>query len=171
MERAAGDGSTRHAADLLAVARDSDREAFARLFTHFGPRIKSYMMRQGMGAARAEDLAQDAMLAVWRKAGQFDPGRAAVATWVFAIARNLRIDVLRRETHPEAPPEEAAEIPDPTPAADATSDLARQGERLRQAITELPADQAEVIRLAYFSDKPHAAIAAQLGLPLGTVKS
>ena len=82
---------------LVAVARRRDREAFARLFAHFAPRLKAYLMKSGAPAPAADDFAQDAMLTVWRKAELFDPSRARAATWIFTIARNRRIDVLRRD--------------------------------------------------------------------------
>jgi RNA polymerase sigma-70 factor (ECF subfamily) len=170
-DRAADAGPAQQAADMAAVAGARDRDAFSRLFLHFAPRIKAYMMRQGLPAQRAEDLAQETMILVWRKAGLFDPARAAVATWVFAIARNARIDAARRETHPECPIEEAADVADAADPADALADRERRGERLREAIAGLPPEQAEVIRLSFFADKAHGAIAAELGLPLGTVKS
>jgi RNA polymerase sigma-70 factor (ECF subfamily) len=152
---------------IARIAADADRAAFAELFQHFAPRVKSYGLRLGAADAAAEELAQDTLLAVWRKAGQFDPARASASTWIFTIARNLRIDALRRERRPPPPDDEA----DPSPLADALILGSQQEGRVRQALGSLPPEQLEVIRLSFFSEAPHSAIAESLGLPLGTVKS
>jgi RNA polymerase sigma-70 factor (ECF subfamily) len=155
---------------IVAIAERGDREAFATLFGHFAPRVKSYLLRLGASAEGAEELAQETLLIVWRRAAGFGPGRAAASTWIFTIARNLRFDALRREKRP-------AVAIDPSdagidPAAPDTILAALQDEtRVGRAIGELPGDQARVVRLAFFSDKPHSEIAVELGLPLGTVKS
>lgn len=153
---------------ILAIARRQDRAAFARLFERFAPKVKAYFLRMGLVEARAEELAQETLLAVWRKAGQFDPDRANAWSWIYTIARNLRIDALRRERHAGAlEPDHQAEPPTPEQALGA-----REGEAgVRRAIGELPDEQAEVLRLAFFEDRTHVEIAEQLGLPLGTVKS
>ncbi len=156
---------------LVAVARRRDREAFARLFLHFGPRIKTYMMQLGMPDSRAEDVAQETMLAVWRKAELFDPRKSAAATWIFTIARNLRIDQARRERHPEVPDDVLLEMADEQPLADTIVARVDDGERIRAAVDALSPEQAEVIRLSFFADLAHSAIARRLSLPLGTVKS
>lgn len=158
-------------AALVAVAERGDRAAFARLFGHFAPRVKAYMLRLGAPPQRAEDLAQDTMMAVWRKAGLFDPAKAEAATWVFTIARNLRIDALRRERHPEVSDEALLEREDERPLADALLDGDQRARRLRRALTALTPEQAEVVRLSFFADLAHPAIARRLNLPLGTVKS
>jgi RNA polymerase sigma-70 factor (ECF subfamily) len=133
--------------------------------------VKSYLLRLGAGAALADDLAQEAMLTMWRKAELFDPAKASASTWVFTIARNLRIDAIRRERRPEFDPNDPAFVPDDEPQPDAR--MMRDGEdaQLRAALTKLSADQAQVIQMSFFSEKPHSQIARELGLPLGTVKS
>jgi RNA polymerase sigma-70 factor, ECF subfamily len=157
-------------ASIVAIAERGDRAAFATLFSHFAPRVKSYLLRLGASMESAEELAQETLLIVWRRAGAFDPGRAAASTWIFTIARNLRFDALRRERRPTA----AGDPSDATgePSAPDTLLVALQDEaRIGRAIEELSVDQARVVRLAFFSDKPHSQIADELGLPLGTVKS
>lgn len=154
---------------LRRVAQMRDRAAFAALFDHFAPRIKSYLMRLGTPAAQAEDLAQEAMLSLWRKAHLFDPAKASAATWLFTIARNLRIDAIRREKRPELDPQDFQ--PEAGPDADDAITLANDEVRLREALKELPPDQAAVIEQSFFADKPHSQIADELGIPLGTVKS
>ena len=155
---------------IVAIAESADRQAFADLFSHFAPRVKSYLLRLGAASEQAEELAQETLLCVWRKAASFDPGRAAASTWIFTIARNLRIDALRRERRPLVL-DDPAEAPDAPPGADAVIVAVQDEARVKLAIAALPAEQAEVIRLSFFSDKPHSEIAVELGLPLGTVKS
>lgn len=159
---------------LLRVARDADREAFARLFTHFAPRLKAYLMRLGLPADRAEEMAQEAMLTVWRRAAQFDPATVGVSGWIYTIARNLRLDAARRDQvrnrlrdHLDPAQLEASE----PPVADTALDEARRGARLHQALSHLPPEQVEVLRLSFFDERPHADIERALGIPLGTVKS
>lgn len=158
--------------DLLsAVAQAGDRRAFAQLFQYYAPRLKTYMRKLGTEDAVAEDLAQEAMLTVWRKAASFDPGRASAGTWIFTIARNLRIDMLRKERRPEIDVDDPELVPDPTPRADEVM-VTEQGERrVRAAMAALPAEQTEVVTLSFYEDTPHAEIAARLKIPLGTVKS
>lgn len=154
---------------LGRVAEMRDRAAFAALFAHFAPRIKAYLLRLGAPPALAEDLAQEALLSLWRKAHLFDPAKASAATWLFTIARNLRIDTIRRERRPELEP--ADFMPEAELAADDGLALADDEARLRAALKDLPADQIQVVELSFFADKPHSEIAAQLDIPLGTVKS
>ncbi|MDH3595399.1 MAG: sigma-70 family RNA polymerase sigma factor [Rhodospirillales bacterium] len=156
---------------MTAVAQRRDRKAFVRLFETFGPRVKAYLIRQGADRASAEDLAQDVMLAVWRRAAQFDRSKAAVSTWVFTIARNRRIDILRRARRPEIDPEDPALVPEPEEPADRVVEATQRRECLHAAVEELPEEQARLLRLAYFEDKSHSVIAEELALPLGTVKS
>ena len=155
---------------VVAVAR-RDRAAFATLFEHFAPRVKSYMLKLGATPAAAEELAQEALLAVWRKADSFDPSRAGAAAWIFTIARNLRIDAVRRDrifrVLDGEPKEEASG--EPGPEAQLAGN--QQSAAIRRAMTTLPREQVEVIRLSFFEDKAHGEIADTLQLPLGTVKS
>jgi RNA polymerase sigma-70 factor (ECF subfamily) len=156
---------------VAAVARSQDRAAFAALFSHFAPRLKTYLRRLGMVDGEAEELAQEAMMLVWRKAALFDPEKAEVSTWVYAIARNLRLDALRRRGFPGheiTAPEEA--VPDTAPDAEEQFASSAQQARLRTAMHRLPHEQAQVVQLCYFDDKSHAEVASELGIPLGTVK-
>ena len=153
---------------LLARVAMADRAAFQVLFLHFGPRLKSYLMKLGAPPGMAEELAQEAMLMVWRKARLFDPAKASAATWIFTIARNLRIDAHRRARMPAL---DVAETMDPGIAADDGMEIQESERRLRAALAELPPEQAEIVALSFFSDQPHSQIADALGIPLGTVKS
>jgi RNA polymerase sigma-70 factor (ECF subfamily) len=153
------------------IAVSHSRERYALLFSRFAPRVKSYLIRLGARPELAEDLAQETLLTVWRKAASFDPNRASASTWIFTIARNLRIDALRRERHPEDLEHEPGLAPEPPPSPDAALTTLQRLDRVRQALGGLSADQVEVVRLSFFEDKPHSEISADLGLPLGTVKS
>lgn len=156
---------------VVAVGQARDKAAFRDLFDHFAPRVKGYLMRLGARNALAEDLAQEAMLTVWRKAGLFDPQKASASTWIFTIARNLRIDAIRRERRPELDPEDPALQPEGERPVDETLDRAKAEDRLHAALSDLPRDQSQIIELSFLAEKPHSLIASELGLPLGTVKS
>ncbi len=162
--------SGRMTALLLRVAAE-DRPAFAELYAHYGPRLRVYMRKLGADAAASEDLTQEAMAAVWNKARLFDPAKANANTWIFTIARNRRIDLIRRERRPEIDAEDPSlQVEGPHSPEDAMI-TRRNAVAIRAALAELPPDQAEVIRMSFFEDRPHGAIAAALGVPLGTVKS
>jgi RNA polymerase sigma-70 factor (ECF subfamily) len=155
---------------IRAIAMTGDRAAFASLFSRFAPRVKAYLQRLGMDGATSEEHAQEVLLTVWRKAAQYDPARATAAAWIFTIARNLRIDAARRGQRAALQPD-PADDPPPPPAADAVLAAEDRSARVRAALAALPQEQADVIRLAFFDDRPHADIERVLGIPLGTVKS
>ncbi|WP_170762901.1 sigma-70 family RNA polymerase sigma factor [Ruegeria lacuscaerulensis] len=146
-----------------------DQAAFAELFQHFAPRIKAFLIKSGSDATLAEECAQEVMATLWHKAHLFDPARATVATWVFTIARNKRIDVLRKQRRPE--PEELGWGPEAEPDQDDVIALQQESAQLRDALTALPEAQRELIEKAYFGDLSHREIASETGLPLGTIKS
>jgi RNA polymerase sigma-70 factor (ECF subfamily) len=154
---------------MIAVRDARDEAAFGRLFGHFAPRVKAFLMRSGADSTLAEECAQETMAALWHKAHLFDPARASVATWIFTIARNRRIDALRRARRPE--PEALSWGPEPEPdQADALA-LQQESEQLGAALDALPEKQRVLIEKAYFGDLTHSEIAAETGLPLGTIKS
>src|SRR4051794_25555415 len=156
---------------MLAIASGRDRAAFVTLFGRFGPRLKSWFMRGGTPAPQAEDLVQETMLAVWRKADSFDPSRAGAATWIFTIARNQRIDASRRASRQMLDDDDPSLAPAAPTAPDVAFDQAEREIRIRAALATLSREQIDVIRLSFFEDRPHAEIERVLGVPLGTVKS
>ena len=156
---------------IVAVARTADRAAFTALFGHFAPRIKAYLIRSGSDEVLADELAQETLLSVWRKAASFDPSRATAAAWIFTIARNLRIDRFRKEWRDVAVGNERPDTVDEAAAPDESLSSGERSERVRRALRALPADQVKVIELSFFEEAPHAEIARALGIPLGTVKS
>jgi RNA polymerase sigma-70 factor (ECF subfamily) len=162
---------TRFADLLLAVAELQDRDAFAELFAYYAPRVKSYLLRLGADSALAEEIAQDVMVTVWRKAGLFDRAQASVSTWIFRIARNRRIDLFRRSKRPELDPEEEMILPSGVEAPDARIEAMETEARVRAAMKDLPEEQVLLLKLALYEGLSHSEIAARLGAPLGTVKS
>jgi RNA polymerase sigma-70 factor (ECF subfamily) len=156
--------------DLLHRVSERDAEAFRTLFNLYGPRVKAYMMRQGANAQLAEDLAQETMLTVWRKAALYSSGKGSAATWIFTIARNLRIDRLRREMPFQELPDAHEAAADEAPPDEIASQRERQA-RVQAVLVALPDDQREIVVLAYIDGLSHSEIARRVGVPLGTVKS
>lgn len=159
-----------YSAGIVRIAQLGDKAAFAEVFGYYAPRIKGFFMRGGMAPGQAEELAQETMLTLWRKAQLFDPAKASASTWIFTIARNLRVDAIRRERYPAAHLVEEHE-PDLEPSPSETLLRLESETRVRTAMKKLSPDQMSVIQLHYFDDKPHSEIARALDLPLGTVKS
>lgn len=151
------------------MRKHRDQSAFASLFRHFAPRVKGFLMRAGMPEALAEECTQEVLATVWRKVELFDPTRASVATWIFTIARNKRIDQARRAARPE--PEELPWGPEEAPDQADVLALQQDTEALIKAIKGLPDKQRELIERAYFGEMSHSEIASATGLPLGTIKS
>jgi RNA polymerase sigma-70 factor (ECF subfamily) len=171
MSDAAGATEQSWEAHLLAVAETGDRDAFGHLFAHFAPRVKSYLLRQGSSPSQAEDIAQETLALLWRKAGLFDPEKASASTWIFRIARNQMIDRIRRRQRPELDPNDPLLMPAAEPTPDRQASKQEDIAAVRSALAELPEKQREVIMLSFFKEDPHPAIAEKLQLPIGTVKS
>jgi len=162
---------TRYADLLILVATRQDRSAFAELFAYYAPRVKSYLMRLGADNAQAEEITQDVMVTVWRKAALFDRAQASVSTWIFRIARNRRIDVFRRTKKPDLDPEEPMILPAGVEAPDAQIEAMETETRVRAAMKDLPEEQLLLLRMAFYEGLSHREIAEKLDVPLGTVKS
>ena len=157
------------AKELRLVRDEKSIEAFERLFNHFAPKVKGFLMKSGTDGAMVEECVQEVMATVWNKAYLFDPTRASAATWIFTIARNKKIDALRKQRRPE--PEDLGWGPEHEPDQEDVVALQQETERLGQAIANLPVKQRQLLERAYFSDMSHNEIAAATGLPLGTIKS
>ncbi|ADG11720.1 RNA polymerase subunit sigma [Caulobacter segnis] len=155
---------------VLRIAADRDRQAFATLFDHYAPRVKALLMRSGSPPAAAEELAQETLLSVWRKAHLFNPERASSAAWIFTIARNLRIDSLRRGDASVYAADLALAADEPE-QPDAILSGAQDAELVRAAMRTLNPDQARAIEMAFFHEQTHTQISQALGVPLGTVKA
>ena len=156
---------------IRKVAETQDQAAFSTLFESFAPRIKGYMIRQGVNPDLAEELAQEALTTVWRKATLYSPDKGQPTTWIFTIARNLRIDRIRRERAWQPLPESHAEQACDSPAPDEVVSEQERSERVREALKTLPAEQIEIVTLSFLEGLSHSEIGERLSVPLGTVKS
>ena len=156
---------------IQRIAQHGDREAFAAVYAHYAPQVKRYLMRGGADPVTAEEVTQDVLLTVWRRAPTYDPARANVNTWIFTIARNRRIDRFRKDGRPEPAAEEIVEAMQPQQATDHQVAGARRAEAVRQALASLPPDQAEVLQSSYFEGRSMRELSDATGVPLGTIKS
>ena len=168
-DRVTGEAYSETTVWMLAVRDQRDKVAFGRLFDHFAPRLKGVICRSGLPPAQAEDIVQDVMLTVWRKAHMFDPGRAQVSAWIYQIARNRQIDILRKEKRPV--PEELKPVEDTEDDASQVVALEQETQALRAALKTLKPAQRDMVERAYLGELTHAEIRAETGLPLGTIKS
>lgn len=156
---------------IARVAASRDKVAFKAIFTHYGPRLKSYLLKYGLDGQRAEDIVQEVMVTLWRKADMFDPAKAKFSTWVFRIARNKFIDHTRRHKYPEVSADDHLAEMAATDRTDQHTETRQASEEVREALKSLNKKQSEVIELSFFKEMSHSEIAEQLDLPLGTVKS
>ena len=169
--RTSGQRNDIYAVLLHRVAQSRDRSAFAELFDHFAPRVKSFMMRKGYNSELAEDLVQEAMIAVWTKAALFSSDRGSVSTWIFTIARNLGIDRLRREKSQLYTDLEDFDAADDASGAEENLGRSQEDNHVAKALAQIPAEQRELLILSFVEDVPQSEIAQRLNIPLGTVKS
>ena len=156
---------------LVRVGRDRDKSAFAELFDYFAPRVKSFLLRFGTDMSLAEEIAQEAMIMVWRRAETYDSRQSAASTWIFTIARNKRIDRLRRENRPLPDMTDPAVMPESIETGEIQVARMQQEKKIRHALKNLPEEQAKMIFSAYYEEKSHREIAEESGVALGTVKS
>jgi RNA polymerase sigma-70 factor (ECF subfamily) len=154
---------------MLAVRDKADRTAFSALFDHFAPRLKRMVMRSGTPSQQAEEIVQEVMLTIWRKAHLFDPARAQVSAWIYQVARNRQIDVIRKERRPE--PEQLDQDPQTEPDSAQILGMEEEAAGLKTALMRLAPDQRDLIEKAYLGELTHVEIQKQTGLPLGTIKS
>jgi len=158
--------------NLLAIGKHRDEAAFHDFYGHFSGRIKSFLMGKGTQESVAEELTQEIMLIVWRRAESYNPEKAAPSTWLFTIARNRRTDYLRGNSRIEVElDDEMLEIDSSEPTQEDQVGLSQQSQILEHALNKLPQEQRQVLHLSYFRGKSHGAIAEWLDLPVGTVKS
>ncbi len=157
--------------DLVAVARDSDQAAFKRVFREIAPRLKSFLMKHGLVETAAEEVLQETMLKVWRKAALYDRSKSSASTWIYTIARNAKIDRIRKEMRPEPDPSDPCYVPNDPETGEESVTRKQEGLRLRQAMSVLPPEQMRIITMSFFEDKTHGEISSELDIPLGTVKS
>ena len=154
---------------LRRIQENQDQQAFAELFSYFAPRVKAFLIKSGANPGLAEECTQEVMATLWHKAHLFDPSRAGVSTWIFTIARNKKIDALRKQRRPE--PEDLTWGPEAELEAADVLALQQEIKNLSKAIAGLPEQQRDLIKRAYYGDLSHSEIATETGLPLGTIKS
>lgn len=160
-----------HAQLMRRVAEQRDKQAFAELFSEFAPRLAAFLRSRGSPPDQAEELAQEVLLYAWHRAERFDPGRAAVSTWLFTIARNKQVDRVRRLKRPEPRAEELSVSPGPELAPDRAAWVQARSRRVEEALATLPAEQAVILRATYFEGRTQKQFAEDNQLALGTVKS
>lgn len=163
--------SEQFSACLTNIAMRQDRESFTILFRHYAPRLKSYMLKLGNDDAQAEEIAQDVMVTVWRKAGQFDPKRSSPSTWIFRIARNRGIDLHRRKARPALDENDPILRPEEIQPPDQMLERAEEDALIRDELAQLPSEQRDLLKASFYLGLPHAEIARLYQIPLGTVKS
>ena len=148
-----------------------NRDAFRTLFSRHGPQLKRFFMRSGLRSQQADEMVQEVMLKIWRRARSYDPERASFQTWLFTIARNQRIDQVRKKRVPEVELDDQTNAVVLAPSAFDALDSAQRKSQVRQAIQHLPEKQAAVLNSAYIEGKTLVSIANESKLPLGTIKS
>lgn len=162
-------------ARLEAVARERDRQAYAELFRHFAPLLKSFALSSpGMSSnALAEELVQEVMLKIWNRASTFDAGKASATTWIYTLARNCRIDLLRKKfrVREEVDVDELWDLGTEEDLLESEVQQGRMEVDVRESLLNLPPEQRQIIAKVYMEGKSHSEVAEELGLPLGTVKS
>ncbi len=156
---------------LLRVGSDRDRFAFKKLYEHFAPRLKSFLLRIGSDMSAAEEICQESMIMVWRRAETFNPESAGASTWIFTIARNKRIDKLRKDNRPLPDLNDPSFFQIPVDKSDDILQRVEEEKKITNALKNLPPEQAKLILSAYYEEKSHRKIADETNLPLGTVKS
>ena len=156
---------------LLRVGSDRDRSAFKKLYEHFAPRLKSFLLRIGSDMSAAEEICQESMIMVWRRAETFNPDSAGASTWIFTIARNKRIDKLRKDNRPLPDLNDPSFFQIPVDKSDDILQRVEEEKKITNALKNLPPEQAKLILSAYYEEKSHRKIADETNLPLGTVKS
>ena len=156
---------------LKKIADERDAGAFRSLFQTFWPKVRTMLMRQGADRETAEEIAQETMLAVWRKSHQFSSERGSEDAWIFGIARNLRIDRVRQQAVWQRyyADYETMERLHAVPETPKPAELHR-GE-MERALGNLPPEQLQVIQVSFIDGLSQTEIADRLKLPLGTVKS
>ncbi|MEP3524165.1 MAG: sigma-70 family RNA polymerase sigma factor [Paracoccaceae bacterium] len=153
------------------IAKKRDRAAFTSVFSFYAPRIKAFLMRGNCSPASAEEVTQDVMVTLWQKAHTYDPEKSSLGTWLFRIARNRRIDLIRRDKSNKLDAQDPTMFPTIEEIDTDGIDARERDQRIRTAISTLPKEQMQLIRLSFFEGQPHSRIAKELDVPLGTVKS
>ncbi|MBR73292.1 MAG: RNA polymerase subunit sigma [Rhodospirillaceae bacterium] len=168
--RGSDDNALVHVQLISNIANSRDKDSFAKLFDFYGPKIKSFALKLGAEKSIADDILQETMVAIWRHAHLYNKSKGSLSTWVYTIARNKRYDILRRSNRPEPDPlDPSFQGRQATP--DEEVEKLREENMLRNAINNLPVEQAKIVRMSFYEGKTHQNLSEELNLPLGTVKS
>ena len=153
------------------IAETQDKMAFSNIFNYFAPRLKSFFVKLGCSEPQSEEIIQEVMISIWTKSRTYNSEKSSVSTWIYTIAKNKRIDKIRKEKkHYSTESDESLEIPVPSIQEDQV--IATEiSEKIKSCISVLPKEQAQLLKLSYFYEKTHSDIASELKIPLGTVKS
>ncbi len=155
---------------LIDVGQKQCTKSFERLFTYYVPRLNSFMRATKISQTSADELAQEVMIKVWRKAHMFDSSRGSVSSWIFTIARNTRTDAVRTQLRPSFDPTDPI-FDNPELLGDQKMIDFEQSVKLNEEVAKLPEEQAELIRLSFYEGLSHIEIAQKVQIPIGTVKS
>ena len=156
---------------LAKVAESQDISSFKKIFDYFSPRLKSFLMRSGADEAIAEEITQETMTIIWTKADYYDPKVASPSTWIYTIARNKKIDILRKSRKAILEDIDTAILPPVESKADENIEHDQKFEMIAQYLDDLPEDQLNLLKMNFFEEKSHGEISEITKIPLGTVKS
>ena len=156
---------------LAKVAESQDISSFKKIFDYFSPRLKSFLMRSGADEAIAEEIIQETMTIIWTKADYYDPKMASPSTWIYTIARNKKIDILRKSRKAILEDIDTAILPPIESKADENIEHDQKFEMVSQYLDDLPEDQLNLLKMNFFEEKSHGEISEITKIPLGTVKS
>jgi RNA polymerase sigma factor (sigma-70 family) len=162
--------------DLLVRVSAGDERAFRELFARYAAVANALAFRSVRQAQVAEEIVQEAFLAVWRSPERYDGSRGSVRSWLLGTVHHRAVDAVRREQAQRRRADRAAALgprvaEDPTDDVLSAIELPRERRLVRKALAELPEQQRDVIRQMYFEGRSQSQIAERTGLPLGTVKS
>ena len=156
---------------LVKIAESQDISSFKKIFDYFSPRLKSFLMKSGADEAVAEEIIQETMAIIWTKADYYDPKVASPSTWIYTIARNKKIDILRKSRKAILEDIDTAILPPIESKADENIEHDQKFEMVAKYLDGLPADQLDLLKMNFFEEKSHGEIAEITKIPLGTVKS
>jgi RNA polymerase sigma-70 factor (ECF subfamily) len=160
---------------VRAMAAGDSGAALTRFYQRFAGTVMALLLRMLGSRAEAEELLQEVFIELWRRAGQYDPGRAAVSTWVVTIARSRALDALRARARRGGDMHLSAEDVSMAAPSETRPDQmiasSSRNEAVHRALAEISEPQREVLELSYFEGLSHSEIAERLSLPVGTVKS
>ena len=158
-------------AAILNIAESQDISSFKKIFEYFSPRLKSFLMKSGAEENIAEEIIQETMTIIWTKADYYDPKVASPSTWIYTIARNKKIDILRKSRKAILEDIETAVLPAVEPKTEENIEHDQKFDMIAQHLDALPKDQLNLLKMNFFEEKSHGEISELTGIPLGTVKS